>query len=97
MFAYFFFSALYLQLVLEYSPLEVGLAYLPGTVVWGASSLLLSDRLVMRYGIKTPLLAGLGLMTLALVLLARSRRRQLGDRRPAGDARSGSAPGSRST
>ena len=31
MFAYFFFSALYLQLVLEYSPMEVGLAYLPGT------------------------------------------------------------------
>jgi EmrB/QacA subfamily drug resistance transporter len=72
MFAYFFFSALYLQLVLGYSPLEVGLAYLPGTIVWGASSLLLSDRLVMRYGIKKPLLAGLGLMTVALVLLART-------------------------
>jgi EmrB/QacA subfamily drug resistance transporter len=72
LFAYFFFSALYLQLVLEYSPMEVGLAYLPGTIVWGASSLLLSDRLVMRYGIKPPLLAGLGLMVLALVLLART-------------------------
>jgi EmrB/QacA subfamily drug resistance transporter len=72
MFAYFFFSALYLQLVLEYSPLEVGLAYLPGTVVWGASSLLLSERLVMRYGIKPPLITGLMLMTLALVLLART-------------------------
>jgi len=72
LFAYFFFSALYLQLVLEYSPLEVGLAYLPGTVVWGASSLLLSDRLVMRFGIKTPLLAGLALMTISLVLLART-------------------------
>jgi EmrB/QacA subfamily drug resistance transporter len=72
MFAYFFFSALYLQLVLEYTPLEVGLAYLPGTIVWGASSLLLSDRLVMRYGIKPPLLTGLGLMTVALVLLART-------------------------
>jgi EmrB/QacA subfamily drug resistance transporter len=72
MFGYFFFSALYLQLVLGYSPLEVGLAYLPGTVVWGAASLLLSDRLVMRFGIKPPLLAGLGLMTVALVLLART-------------------------
>ncbi|MDQ3857108.1 MAG: DHA2 family efflux MFS transporter permease subunit [Actinomycetota bacterium] len=72
MFGYFFFSALYLQLVLRYSPLEVGLAYLPGTVVWGASSLLLSDRLVMRFGIKPPLLTGLGLMTVALVLLART-------------------------
>jgi EmrB/QacA subfamily drug resistance transporter len=72
LFAYFFFSALYLQLVLEYSPLEVGLAYLPGTVVWGASSLLLSNRLVMRFGIKTPLLTALGLMTVGLVLLART-------------------------
>jgi EmrB/QacA subfamily drug resistance transporter len=72
MFAYFFFSALYLQLVLEYSPLEVGLAYLPGTIVWGATSLLLSDRLVMRFGIKPPLLTGLALMTVALVLLART-------------------------
>jgi EmrB/QacA subfamily drug resistance transporter len=71
MFAYFFFSALYLQLVLEYTPLEVGLAYLPGTIVWGAASLLLSDKLVMRFGIKPPLLTGLALMTLALVLLAR--------------------------
>jgi EmrB/QacA subfamily drug resistance transporter len=72
MFSYFFFSALYLQLVLEYSPLEVGLAYLPGTVIWGSASLLLSDRLVMRFGIKPPLLTGLGLMTLALILLART-------------------------
>ena len=72
MFSYFFFSALYLQLVLEYSPMEVGLAYLPGTIIWGASSLFLSQRLVMRYGIKPPLLAGLALMTLALLLLART-------------------------
>jgi EmrB/QacA subfamily drug resistance transporter len=71
LFAYFFFSALYMQLVLDYSPLEVGLAYLPGTVLWGASSLY-SDKLVMRFGIKPPLLAGLGLMMLALVLFARA-------------------------
>jgi EmrB/QacA subfamily drug resistance transporter len=70
MFAYFFFSALYLQQVLGYSPLEVGLAYLPGTILWGGSSLY-SDKLVMRFGIKPPLVAGLGLMALSLVLLAR--------------------------
>jgi EmrB/QacA subfamily drug resistance transporter len=69
LFAYFFFSALYMQQVLDYSPLEVGLAYLP--VLWGASSLY-SDKLVMRFGIKPPLLAGLGLMMLALVLFARA-------------------------
>jgi EmrB/QacA subfamily drug resistance transporter len=72
LFAWFFLSALYLQLILGYSPLEVGLAYLPSTVIWGASSLLLSDRLVMRFGIKTPLIAGLGLMTVGLLLFART-------------------------
>jgi EmrB/QacA subfamily drug resistance transporter len=72
MFAYFFFSALYLQLVLQYTPMEVGLAYLPGTIVWGASSALLSERLVMRWGIRKPLLLGLSLMIVALALLART-------------------------
>ncbi len=71
MFAYFFFSALYLQQVLGYTPLEVGLAYLPGMVVWGVCSLY-SDRLVMRFGIKPPLLAGLSLMALSLLLFARA-------------------------
>src|SRR5919108_403551 len=62
MFAVFFLSALYLQQVLGYTPLEVGLAYLPSTVIWGAVSFGLSDKLVMRFGIKPPLLAGLSLM-----------------------------------
>ena len=39
MFAYFFFSALYLQRVLGYTPLEVGFAYLPSTIIWGLCSL----------------------------------------------------------
>jgi len=72
MFAYFFMSALYLQEVLEYTPLEVGLAYLPSMIVWGGSSLLLSDRLVMRFGIKPPLIAGLSLMAIGLLLLVRT-------------------------
>jgi EmrB/QacA subfamily drug resistance transporter len=71
MFAYFFFSALYLQQVLGYTPLEVGFAYLPSMVIWGACSLY-SDRLVMRFGIKPPLLAGLSLMALSLLLFARA-------------------------
>jgi MFS family permease len=72
MFAWFFLSALYLQRVLGYSALEVGLAFLPGTLLWGASSLLLSDKLVMRFGIKPPLLAGLGCYLVALLLFARA-------------------------
>jgi EmrB/QacA subfamily drug resistance transporter len=72
MFAWFFLSALYLQLVLGYSALQVGLAFLPGTIIWGLSSLLLSHRLVMRFGIKPPLLAGLAFYLLALLLFARA-------------------------
>ena len=72
MFAWFFFSALYLQQLLGYTPLEVGLAYLPAMVVWGGSSLLLSSRLVMRFGIRLPVVAGLALMTLGLILFARA-------------------------
>jgi hypothetical protein len=52
MFAWFFLSALYLQLVLGYSPLEVGLAFLPANLIMGAFSLGLSAKLVMRFGIK---------------------------------------------
>ena len=72
MFAWFFLSALYLQRVLDYSPLEVGLAFLPGTLVWGVSSLLLSDRLVIRFGVKVPLLAGLLFYIAALLLFSRA-------------------------
>ena len=35
MFAWFFLSALYLQLVLGYSPLQVGLAFLPSNLIMG--------------------------------------------------------------
>jgi EmrB/QacA subfamily drug resistance transporter len=72
MFAWFFLSALYLQRVLGYSPLDVGFAFLPGTLLWGASSLLLSDKLVIRYGIKVPLVGGLLLYVVALLLFARA-------------------------
>jgi EmrB/QacA subfamily drug resistance transporter len=72
MFAWFFLSALYLQRVLGYSALEVGFAFLPGTLLWGATSLLLSDKLVIRFGIKVPLIAGIGFYLLALLLFARA-------------------------
>jgi EmrB/QacA subfamily drug resistance transporter len=72
MFAWFFLTALYLQLVLGYSPLQVGLAFLPGNLVMGALSIGLSARLVMRYGIRPPLSAGLLLAALGLLLLARA-------------------------
>jgi hypothetical protein len=57
MFAWFFLTALYLQLVLGYSPLQVGLEFLPGNLVMGAVSIGLSARLVMRFAIRPPLSA----------------------------------------
>jgi EmrB/QacA subfamily drug resistance transporter len=72
MFAWFFLSALYLQLVLGYSPLQVGLAFLPANLIMAAFSLGLSARLVMRFGIKTPLATGLLLAAAGLALFARA-------------------------
>jgi EmrB/QacA subfamily drug resistance transporter len=72
MFAWFFLSALYLQLVLGYSPLQVGLAFLPANLIMGALSIGLSAKLVMRFGIKPPLGVGLGLAACGLALFARA-------------------------
>jgi hypothetical protein len=72
MFAWFFLAALYLQLVLGYSPLEVGLAFLPANLIMGAFSLGLSARVVMRFGIKPPLATGMALVSAGLLLFARA-------------------------
>jgi EmrB/QacA subfamily drug resistance transporter len=72
MFAWFFMAALYLQLVLGYSPLQIGLAFLPGNLVMGALSIGLSAKLVMRYGIRKPLATGLLLAATGLALLVRA-------------------------
>jgi EmrB/QacA subfamily drug resistance transporter len=72
MFAWFFLSALYLQLVLGYTPLQVGLSFLPANLIMGAFSLGLSATLVMRYGIRKPLGAGLLLAAAGLALFVRA-------------------------
>jgi MFS family permease len=72
MFAWFFLSALYLQLVLGYGPMEVGLAFLPGNLVMAACSLGLSARIVMRFGIRRPLAGGLLVAAIGLALFARA-------------------------
>ena len=72
MFAWFFLSALYLQLVLGYSPLQVGLTFLPTTLIMGGFSLGLSAKLVMRYGIRLPLGVGMLLATGGLLLFSRA-------------------------
>jgi MFS family permease len=72
MFAWFFISALYMQLVLGYDPLQVGLAFLPSNLIMGAFSLGLSAKMVMRFGIRAPLAAGLLLAAAGLALFALS-------------------------
>jgi MFS family permease len=72
MFAWFFISALYLQLVLGYSPMQVGLAFLPANLIMAAFSLGLSAKIVMRFGIRGPLAVGLGLAAVGLLLFAQA-------------------------
>jgi EmrB/QacA subfamily drug resistance transporter len=72
MFGWFFMSALYLQYVLGYDSLQVGLAFLPGTLLMGVLSLGISAKVVMRFGIRWPLVAGMLLFSAGLVLFARA-------------------------
>jgi EmrB/QacA subfamily drug resistance transporter len=70
MFAWFFVSALYMQLVLGYSAMQVGLAFLPANVIMAAFSLGLSAKMVMRFGNRLPLALGLALAAAGLALFA---------------------------
>jgi len=72
MFAWFFLSALYLQLVLGYSPLKVGLSFLPANLIMGAFSIGISAKLVMRFGFRKPLATGLLLAAAGLLLFVRA-------------------------
>jgi EmrB/QacA subfamily drug resistance transporter len=70
MFGMFFLGAVYMQRVLGYDPLQVGLAYLPVAVSIGALSLFVTPQLNMRIGPRATLLPGLTLMTAGLLLFA---------------------------
>jgi EmrB/QacA subfamily drug resistance transporter len=70
MFGMFFLGSLYLRRILGYDPLQIGLAFLPVAVVMGTLSVRYTDRLVMRFGARTPMIAGLGLIAAGLALFA---------------------------
>jgi EmrB/QacA subfamily drug resistance transporter len=72
MFGMFFLGALYLQRVLGYDALEIGLAFLPATIVMGALSLRYSERLIMHFGARTTLLPGLVLIGAGLALFTQA-------------------------
>ena len=72
MFGMFFLGSLYLQRVLGYGALEIGLAFLPVTIVMGVLSIRYSERLIMRLGAIRTLIPGLVLIAVGLVLFAQA-------------------------
>jgi EmrB/QacA subfamily drug resistance transporter len=71
LFGMFFLGAIYLQRVLGYDALEVGLAFLPVALSIGTLSLGFSARLITRFGARATLLPGLALIATGLALFAR--------------------------
>ena len=72
MFGSFFLGSLYLQRVLGYDALEIGLAFLPVTIVMGFLSLRYAGPLITRFGARNTLVPGLGLIMAALALFTRA-------------------------
>jgi EmrB/QacA subfamily drug resistance transporter len=72
MFSMFFLGALYLQQILGYDPLQVGLAFLPSTIVMGALSMGFSGRIIMRFGAKASVVPSLALIGAGMLLFART-------------------------
>jgi MFS family permease len=63
-------SSLYLQLVLRFTPMQAGLTVLPSTLLRAFASLVIAPILILRLGIRAPLVAGMLLLSIGLVLLA---------------------------
>ena len=72
MFGMFFLGALYMQRILRYDALQVGLAYLPMTVVMGTMSFRFTGQLNLRFGARATLVPAMVFVTLGLLLLART-------------------------
>jgi EmrB/QacA subfamily drug resistance transporter len=70
LFGMFFLGALYLQRILAYDALDVGLAFLPATVVMGTMSFRFTARLNMRFGPRATLIPGVASIGVGLVLFA---------------------------
>src|SRR4051812_28821791 len=68
----FFLGALYLQRVLGYGALQVGLAFLPVALGIGTLSLGASARLITRFGARATLVPGLVLAAAGLALFRRA-------------------------
>jgi EmrB/QacA subfamily drug resistance transporter len=72
MFSMFFLGTLYMQKVLGYDALEIGLAFLPTALSIGTLSVGVSARVITRFGARPVLLVGLALILAGLLLLLRT-------------------------
>src|SRR5262249_11036451 len=72
MFGLFFMGSLYMQRVLHYDPLQIGLAFLPATLIMGTLSVRFTEPLVMRFGARRTLLPGLLLIATGLALFTQA-------------------------
>jgi MFS family permease len=72
MFGMFFLGALYMQRILGYDALQVGLAYLPATIVMGAMSFRFTGLLSMRFGPQATLVPGIVAIAAGLLLFGRT-------------------------
>jgi MFS family permease len=72
MFGMFFLGALYMQRILGYDALQVGLAYLPTTIVMGVMSFRFTGQLNLRFGPQATLLPAMVFVAAGLLLLART-------------------------
>ncbi|HEY8002021.1 MAG TPA: MFS transporter [Solirubrobacterales bacterium] len=72
MFGTFFMGSLYMQEVLGYDALEIGLAFLPATLIMGTLSVRYAEPIIMRFGARRALLAGMVLVAGALALFTRA-------------------------
>ncbi len=66
MFGMFFMGTLYLERVLRYDAMEIGLSFLPATLIMGGLSLGYTDKLIMRFGARNVLVPGLAMVCAGL-------------------------------
>ncbi|WP_022929402.1 MFS transporter [Patulibacter americanus] len=71
-FSVFFFGARYTGEVLGFSPLQIGLAFLPLTVVNGTVSTKLSQPVQERFGARAAVIGGLASVVVGVLLLLRT-------------------------
>jgi EmrB/QacA subfamily drug resistance transporter len=72
MFGMFFMGSLYLEQVQGYDALQIGLAFLPVTIIMGTLTARYSEPLITRFGARRLLFPGLGLVAAGLALFTRA-------------------------